>query len=469
MSIVNRVKTLYRGIPPWLLKLGGKAFYALPDSIRYGRAFSETISILKEIEGYSKDELDALINERFLATIRHAYNNVPFYKQSFDEHGVSLNRIKDVRDIVALPTMSKVDLQRYSNLLLDEKVKKRDLMYLTSSGTTGEPVGFYQEHDMTVIEWAYTNHIWSRAGYSLGSSRLVLRGKPIHPNPSVDYFYDPLRRELSCNIYKLDETTSELYFQAIERYKPDFIHGYMSSIVLLCKYLARRSKKLNHHFTAVLATSETVTDDQRKYVESLLGTRVFSFYGLSERTIIAGECEHSTDYHIEPYYGFAEIIDDTKTSKGYGELIGTSFYHRAMPLIRYRTGDLARWDSKSVCECGRNYLRVDRVYGRKSEMMVSKSGALVPITAINGIHSPEFDQIMRFKFVQERIGEVMMLIVASEELRDVGLNNIKQLLREASNDSLSFDVRLVDDIPLNPNGKFSSLDQRLVLDEKYEI
>ena len=43
---------------------------------------------LDPIEIASRDEISALQLDRLKWSLRHAYDNVPFYKQSFDDAGV---------------------------------------------------------------------------------------------------------------------------------------------------------------------------------------------------------------------------------------------------------------------------------------------------------------------------------------------------------------------------------------------
>ena len=52
-------------------------------------------------------------------------------------------------------------------------------------------------------------------------------------------------------------------------------------------------------------------------IEEVFGVRMFSCYGHSEKLVLAAECEHSTDCHVWPTYGFFELIDEQ------GEVITT--------------------------------------------------------------------------------------------------------------------------------------------------
>ena len=466
MSLIYTVKQNYDKLPAGLLKIAGVLYYRLPLEKRYGSDFKKTTELLKSTEYLSKYEIDTLVNERFLYIVKYAADHVPYYREKYAEYGVDMDSIHDVRDIVKLPTIDKEELRTHRDQFISDEYKPEDLMYITTSGSTGNPVGFYQKKSMVMTEWAYVMHIWSRAGCKPDSSRLVLRGKKIKKggkNPHI--FYDPLRRELSCDVFNMTEENLESYCVAIEKYKPEFIHGYMSAVVMLAKYIESRNGGLKHQFKGILAVSENILQEQREYVEKVFGTRVFSFYGHSERLVIAGECEKSSLYHIEPLYGYCELLDRNGMSTNEGEITGTGFLNDAMPLIRYRTGDIASWNEDEGCPCGRNHLRLNGVQGRwHQDMLVTTEGAYVSLTALN-IHSDEFDYIVRYKLVQEQPGFVTMNIMPKKGYSTENSERIKRLLEEKVSGKIRFDIQLVDDLPIGTNGKYRIVEQHLPIEK----
>lgn len=465
MSIFHIVKKNYNKLPSWALNAMGTVYYAAPADIRYGKVFHDTRKKLLQTEYCTVAERDEIVNALFLQTVNHAYEHVPFYRNLYNEYGVDFHLIKSVEDIGNLPIIDKQVLRECGNEMLSDDTKKSDLIYITTSGSTGNPVGFYQSKSMMMAEWAYTMHIWSRIGCKPDSSRLVLRGKGIHPgaqDPNV--FWDPLRRELSCNIFNMTPENMEKYCRAIEKHKPAFIHGYMSATVMLCKYIALRNGGIGHQFSGILATSENIVPEQKQFVEKVLNTRVFSFYGHSERLVIAGECEKSSAYHIEPLYGYAEVLDENKKSCTTGELVATGFLNQAMPLIRYRTGDTATWDSTSICPCGRKHLRLDGVQGRwHQDVLVNKEGAYVTMTALN-IHTDDFDRIIRYQFVQTTPGVVDMLVMPLPTFTEENAARIRSLLTEKCFAKMQFNVTTVANIPLLKNGKFRIVEQKIPIE-----
>ena len=66
---------------------------------------------LEPIERASRDEIAALQLERLKWSVRHAYDNVPHYRKSFDEKGVHPDDLKTLSDLARFPFTTKTDLR----------------------------------------------------------------------------------------------------------------------------------------------------------------------------------------------------------------------------------------------------------------------------------------------------------------------------------------------------------------------
>ena len=156
MSLINKVKEHYYRFPKWLLELGAYAYYKIPVKYRYGTVFTDTLNSIHQIEYLSKEELDKQIDKRFVSTVQHAYYHVPFYKKLYDNAGIDIKSIKGIQDIEKLPLIDKETVKNHSSEMISDDVEKEKLIYVTTSGSTGVPVGFYQPQSITMEEWAYT-------------------------------------------------------------------------------------------------------------------------------------------------------------------------------------------------------------------------------------------------------------------------------------------------------------------------
>lgn len=80
----------------------------------------------------------------------------------------------------------------------------------------------------------------------------------------------------------------------------------------------------------------------------MFGTQVSISYGLTERMNLAFALHtdgRTTPYRFEPLYGWTETL----VHDGRHEIVGTSLWNEAMPLIRYRTADCAALDAAGAC------------------------------------------------------------------------------------------------------------------------
>ncbi|NMA10746.1 MAG: phenylacetate--CoA ligase family protein, partial [Methanomicrobiales archaeon] len=197
------------------------------------------------------------------------------------------------------------------------------------------------------------------------------------------------------------------------------------------------------------------------------GCRVFSWYGNSEQTVLAGECEESTHYHIFPEYGIVELIGrDGQPVRGpgaMGEVITTNLTNLVCPLIRYRTMDVAVLGGGS-CTCGRSYPMLERVEGRLQEFIVTKNRRFVSMTAVN-MHSDIFDNVAQFQFHQEKEGETLLRIVKKSGYGDRDTERILRELDRKFDGDVDVTIRFVDEIPRTRRGKYQFLIQELPLDQ----
>lgn len=371
---------------------------------------------------------------------------------------------RDLLDLEKIPMIDKECVRINCDQMIKCGIHKEKLDYVVTSGTTGRSAGFYQDKSVLMKEWAYVNYIWKRVGYKPDSSRLILRGKVFREKKlkGKSWQWDALKRELSIDVFAMTKENLRLYCDKIEKYKPQYIHGYMSSIIVLCNYIEKHG--IHHSFLGVLAVSEPVTIEQRIYVEKVLHTRVFSFYGHTERLVMAAECEKSTEYHIEPQYGFVELIDSEGNQiwePGIrGEIVATGFLNDAMPLIRYRTGDIAEWSEKQQCSCGRTHRRLKSVEGRWKDILLGKNDTRFSAAAIN-MHSNIFEHVSKYQFYQEKRGEVILKIVPVEKFDKKDIDEMAKQIYEKVGKELEVSISVVDDIPLGENGKFKMIDQKL--------
>ena len=200
-------------------------------------------------------------------------------------------------------------------------------------------------------------------------------------------------------------------------------------------------------------------------MERVLDCRVYSWYGHSERTILAGECESNSDYHIFPEYGIFELIDDkgNVTDDNRGIIVSTSLTNYAMPLIRYKTDDIGII-SNEKCSCGRNYPSFQTIEGRLQDYIVTQNQNLVSLTAlIFSQHFNSFSSIKEMQIAQKEPGKITIRIIPDASYSPKNEEEILAKLWNVVGNELEIYFEYVERISRTKSGKHKFLIQELEL------
>ena len=431
-------------------------------------AFRKTYALLRESQRWSQKDLAAYQAQELSRLLDHAYENVPYYRRVFQERGIVPEDIQGPADLELLPILTREDLQANLPDLKARNYPDSAFEYVTTGGSTGIPVGFYYEKGVSrAREWAFMKTQWDRVGYRFTDRCVVLRGYTVGSAKDGVYWRKALfGRWLLMSSHHMTEETLPDYVDRIRRFKPRFIQAYPSVAAILARYMQEHEIEPFSTVRAVLCGSENLYPWQRDLLTEVFGCRVFSWYGNSEQTVLAGECEESTHYHIFPEYGIVELIgrdgQPVQAPGAMGEVVATNLTNFACPLIRYRTMDIAVLGA-DACSCGRGYPLLEKVEGRLQEFIVTKNRRLVSMTAVN-MHSDIFDNVAQFQFHQEREGEALLRIVKKTGYGDRDTDRILRELERKFEGDVDVTIRFVDDIPRTRRGKYQFLIQELPLD-----
>jgi len=453
-----RSRNLYNSLPP----VAKQAISAVPFGWLAGKKYRETMARRVEIDDMNRAEIMAWQEKNIGNILEFATTHVPAYKK----YRKAVSRFSPFDALKEFSLLVKDDLQDRFEEFLPDNLDNIPHYEISTGGTSGNQLNFYVESSSQAIELGFMHRQWQRIGYTPRSRKATFRGVAFPDLDSGIYWqHNPIYNELQFSPFHMSEITLGSYVEQIHRYKPQYLHGFPSAIDILAEYVERNS--LHGEFSslkAVLLGSEGVLPGQIERIESAFKSRAFSWYGHSERLIMAGECESTDAYHQFPDYGLAEIIDDTTNEPAKigerGELVGTGFINRSMPLIRYKTGDTAtRLDT--ACECGRNWDRFTDVEGRWDQhMVIGKNGENISIAALN-MHGPIFKKVQRYQYFQESIGVCELRVMVSPQFTEGDRLDIEHAYLDKIGTDLALTVNIVEDIPLTSRGKLKLLDSKL--------
>lgn len=386
-------------------------------------------------------------------TVNAAIASVPYYR---NHYGVlTVRSVKEFEDRIALIDKDIV-LENYDKFI-NPKIDISAYDLGTTGGTSGKPMTFIAPKDRYVVELATMHSLWANAGFDF-QPRAVIRNHRLQKGEL--YRINPLTREYIFDGFRLNHDYFRKVYQLCHHYKIPFFHCYPSTAYEFCSFL--KSERLDTFFIqAFFSGSENILDYQVELIENELGIRFYNWYGHSEKLVLGGYCSANRLYHIEPTYGYFELLDKDghviREPGRCGEIVGTSFHNPGMPFIRYRTGDYAELYGYECPDCGRKLPLLKNIQGRWSGARIfNRDGSFVTTTALN-LHSELYRHLNGLQYVQERKGELRVLIVKGEGFTVAHeADLLKHFQSKLALDS-RIEIQYVDRLLRKSNGKFVQL------------
>jgi len=456
---MNFLKEIYANVPDDIKKI----YSIVPFSLRAGRGYSFTLSSIARNQFVSKSELELIQFNKLKELLIASSNNVEYYSELFEAARFNPFKFSELKEIEALPLLDRMTV--FNNY---ERMKNRSTSYLNSyegytGGTTGNPLKILFDIKSHFIEWAYIHAMWKRVGFSARNRRVSLLGVPFRKDAATLWKHNYPHNELQLSPRHMTDETMNKYIELITDFKADYIYGLPSAITVLAQHIQKLQLNMLG-IKGILCGSENMTQRQRELISDTFAARVYTWYGQTEKVVLGGECEFSEDYHLFPEYGYTELIDERGEviyeAGRAGEIVGTGFINQAMPLIRYRTGDFAEYVD-GACRCRRNYPRLKRVVGRRDPgKLHGKDGTSYLFSSIE-TQKGVFDKIFKCQFIQEKPGFVVLNLMSSKTLSESDLSGMALDLASQVDQSIQFEIRVVNDLIRTENGKTPSLIQKL--------
>jgi len=183
----------------------------------------------------------------------------------------------------------------------------------------------------------------------------------------------------------------------------------------------------------------------RKTIEDVFNTKTISWYGHTERAVLAYEAREQFTYEPFLSYGFTETI---RNDAGEYDLISTSYYNHASPLIRYNTEDVVE---EPVYDGGiLNSFKI--LKGREGENIIDRKGKKINLTGlVFGRHHELFNFVDYIQVRQIKQGWIEVLYVGRS------LPKPAEYLFDSSNLELDIQFRQIDQPIRTAAGKVSLL------------
>lgn len=336
----------------------------IPKKIMYNDKYFEVIDLLERQD--NEIEIEGILNDKLSNILKNAIKNVPYYRNlnlNIKPNDINKGNAKEMLNM--FPYLNKKTVIDNSEAFISDLYNKKELRYGISGGSTGQDMGIWSNKEENQIERGFFDYKWSKTGYRAYSKivRIACEGIKKEDENPCSYVGDKMR--ISPN--HLNKKWIEEIFNKIKEFRPEFFHAYPSSFQYLLQYMELNNLRING-IKGIFLASEVVTENVLRLSKAVFkDVPIIFHYGLSERSNLAWGIfeDYKISYKCDNVYGYSENFI---TEDGFYEIIGTSYWNYAMPLIRYKTQDIGKIKNGIITDLD----------GRNQEFLITKQGEKVP-------------------------------------------------------------------------------------------
>lgn len=413
-----------------------------------------SVNTAARFSSWTRDRLEEFQKQRLRELIRHAFENVPYYRDLYTRHGLSA---VDVPGLADLPVAQRTEMQaRDIRDLVARGLEPGSLVVHSTSGSTGYPFRIYR----TLFEDRLLQALRLRRQFNLGLRltdvrvAITLPGHGSRGNKPDIHFYNRLgllRRPIVNCLLPAD--------QILERgsaLRPDVLAGYPDALAWIAGQATPEHRRcIQPRF--ILTGGETLTPDMRQRISECFRAPLYDFYGIHEFNLLASECPQTGLYHVAEDSAIVEVLKDGKpAARGEtGEVVATALHSFAMPFIRYRTGDLAI-RGPLRCPCGAPYTTLERIQGRVIDRFTLPDGTkLHPYHLLEPLVK-DAPWLRRYQIVQESVDRLVLKLVPlpGRNPSSDDLQFLRSRFQQPLGPGVSVTFETVSELPPAGNGKF---------------
>ncbi len=412
---------------------------------------------------WSRDRLQRYQERRLRSIVKNAYDNVPFYHRKIKEAGVDPKSVRKPEDLARLPILRKADLRnQHPRSFISTAYTPRLLKPVRTSGSTGQPIRIH----INKAEDDWRKAIYMRANISCGHrprDRWAVVTAPHH-------FFDTTKLQRYLGVFAQDciSVFSSVPEQAslLTEIRPDILDGYSGSILLVAKEAQKRGLTAIRP-RIVFGTADLIDLSSRQLIEDVFEAQYYDQFGCAELDRTAWQCPEKTEYHIDEDSVIMEFVDDSEenVSPGEkGEILYTSLFNYAQPILRYAVGDVGV-PVQARCACGRKLSLMKVVEGRRDSFLtLPDSRVLSPMTFWTIMRLfKHASQINKFRVIQKKPELIEIFVKKDDKKVEEGhlkrqlLDHIGSCLHLDAESASVFDIIFVEEIPLDKSGKLRSV------------
>src|SRR5438093_176034 len=430
------------------------------------------------LERASRADMRRRQARRLREQVTHAARRSPFYRRKLRAAGVDAARIRTLDDLARLPFTTKDELKDdqaahppWGSVLA---VPLADVLrvHLTSA-TTGRPLAFLDTAD----DWHGFYHSYARSLYAYGVRQSDVVMAAFSYGPWIGYwsgFY--AAQDLGCLVFPVGGLSTDQRIDALLNYPITVLGCTPSYALFLAEHAAKKgidlAKDTKIRITWHTGEPGASIPATRARIEAAFGAKAYDLPGLTEIAAWGFECDARSGLtHVHEDYCYPEVLDEQDRPVGpggRGELVFTSLYRKAMPLIRYRTRDVVQVADRR-CPCGRTLVAFEGGVLARLDDMKKVRGIIVYPRRIEELVRPHAE-VVEFQIVSRRqagLGEVLVRVDPSPSLSLSERDGLRAQLGESLRTGLGLRVS----VEITEPGALPRWDHkaRRVKDERTEV
>lgn len=418
------------------------------DAVKGGR--------LKKLKEVNKREWTHGVTEEYMERrVRILLDYVKEHSPYYKEHP-EWEELKD------FPVFTKGDfLEHYNEVLTDTSKNQGKLYKLSTSGSTGTPFTVLCDGDkmnrvnMNFISCMELNGF--RMGMKRGEFRAWIKGKN-----TITKWKSVKNNLIMIDISNMGDESLEKICRTIEKKRIQVLVSYSSALTALTQYLERTGRDISKwKVEMVFSMGEALPDATYELVKKIFGFSPVRSYGNNENGFIAIQLGEDTEYTIDLYNFYPEILrmdsDEPAKEGELGRIVITDYYNKTFPLVRYDTGDTGKMHIYKD-EKGRVCGKFTEIYGRRGSLMYNCQGEPLSIHVFMNVLLKFEGVVYQARCVQWGKKEYELLLNADREKLDI--DEVLAAYRKYLGEEADIKVTYVDELPIQASGKFMVCENR---------
>jgi len=395
--------------------------------------------------------------ERLGDILDFAWDNVPFYREYWGDHGVNFRRPRHLDELKSFPVVRKETLRANIRSFKPRSLKSIRHTHKHTGGSTSVPVHYLLDTEQWTLMEAFHSWGWAQAGYELGDPVAVVAGGSLLPERMTlkNRLRNYAQRRLFIYGVAMDSNLARKYHATLSRQGTEFLYGYPSILYLFANFLSEQNLKLPK-LKAAITTAEMLLPQYRDGIEKGLSCPVFNNLGSNDGGFESYECHLHQGFHYNDLQSILETCP-SDTDSDLGHLLITNLWNRSTPFIRYENGDLVSL-SKKPCPCNAPFPLISSIHGRTADILTFSNGRSLSGPALTLIFGDM--QIDGWQIVQTGHDSLEVRVLCQGDLNPSYVERISRIIdHHVNGDShrVALNVRKVDKLELTQGGKLKPI------------